>query len=140
MELYLRMNRTLPEDYFATAMFFVTDEAGSFAYDLIHRNRGEILSWPEFKVVMRKRYEKPAICSELLYQKLDNIRFDSTPQRAEFCTKFRSIEQQIFNMSFDNRLCAFLQPLPMKCRLHIKLNAARTKDIEECYQVAREWA
>ena len=56
MELFLRSTRTPADEYFATAIFYLSGDADRFAYDLVRRNGGEPLSWEAFKRSMRERY------------------------------------------------------------------------------------
>jgi hypothetical protein len=59
----------------------------------------------------------------------------------EYCRAFHAIEQQIYDMSFDDRLGTFLKPLPANCQLYIKLSERLiTKDMEYVYGAARTWA
>src|SRR5436305_1174914 len=82
---------------------------------LNRRNNGKNLAWDTFKSEMRERYERSTIRSDLLCQKLENVRYEGPSQMIEYCTAFHAIEQQIFNMNFDNKLRTFLRPLPTNC-------------------------
>src|SRR4051794_24937544 len=139
MESYLRTIRVPPDDYFGTAMFYLVEEADAFVYDLVRRNNGKNLAWDTFKSEMRERYERPTIRSDLLRQKLENVRYEGPSQMIEYCTAFRAIEQQIFNMNFDDKLRTFLRPLPTNCQVYIKLSTT-ANDMEACYHIARQWA
>src|SRR5256886_14571447 len=139
IESYLRTIRIPPDDYFGTAMFYLVEEADAFVYDLVHRNNGKNLAWDTFKSEMRERYERPTIRSDLLRQTLENVRYEGPSQMLEYSTAFRAIEQQIFNMNFDDKLRTFLRPLPTICQVHIKLNVP-ANDMESCYHNARQWA
>ena len=92
MESYLRTIRVPPDDYFGTAMFYLVEEADAFVYDLVRRNNGKNLAWDTFKSEMRERYERPTIRSDLLCQKLENVRYEGPSQMIEYCTAFRAIE------------------------------------------------
>src|SRR5256714_6265106 len=139
MELYLRTIRVPLEDYFGTAMFYLVEEADAFVYDLVCRNNGKNLAWDTFKSEMRECYERPTIHSDLLRQKLENVRYEGPSQMIEYCTAFCAIEQQIFNMNFDDKLRTFLRPLPTNCQVYIKLSTP-ANDMEACYHIARQWA
>src|SRR5437763_8859443 len=139
MESYLRTIRVPPDDYFGTAMFYLVEEADAFVYELVRRNNGKNLAWDTFKSEMRECYERPTIHSNLLRQKLENVRYEGPSQMIEYCTAFRAITQQIFNMNFDDKLRTFLRPLPTNCQVHIKLNVT-ANDMESCYHIARQWA
>ena len=77
-------------------MFDLVEEVDAFVYDLVWRNNSKNQLWNSFKSEMRERYERPTIHSNLLYQKLENIRYDEPSQMIEYCTAFCAIEQQIF--------------------------------------------
>jgi len=94
-EVYLQNIRTPLEDYFAIAMFQGDGEASTFVYDLVRTNNGQMLSWDAFKASMRQRYEKPYIRSDLLRQRLDQVKFEGPSQMIEYCTAFRTVEQQL---------------------------------------------
>jgi hypothetical protein len=58
----------------------------------------------------------------------------------EYCTAFRTIEQQVQDMTFEDKLRNFLKPLPLNGRLHIKLMYLGAKDMDTVYQAACQWA
>ena len=102
-------------------MFQVEGEASTFVYDLVRKNNGKMLSWEAFKAFMRQHYEKPSIRSDLLCQRLEQIKFEGPSQMIEYCTAFRTIEQQLQDMNFEDKLRNFLRHLPSNGQLHIKL-------------------
>src|SRR5947209_512895 len=107
IESYLRTIHIPLEDYFGTAMFYLVEEADAFVYNLVCRNNGKNLAWDTFKSEMRERYERPTIRSDLLRQKLENVKYEGPLQMIEYCTTFHAIKQQIFNMNFDDKLRTF---------------------------------
>jgi hypothetical protein len=128
------------EDYFHTAIFYLDGDAIVFVYDLVRKNNGVSLEWDVFKESMRQKYEKPNIRSDLLRQQLDRVRYEGPSRMMEYCATFRTIEQQLLNMNFDDKLRCFLKPLPPTGHLHIKLMDLKEKDMDVVYQSARQWA
>ena len=56
----------------------------------------------------------------------------------DFCTKFRSIEVQLLNMAFPDRLFIFTEHLPRDLHMHIRDSKVTT--MEDAYSSARDWA
>src|SRR6202035_3354422 len=102
MEAFFRTNRVAPSDYFYNAIFCLTGDADNFVYSLILKNGGRNLSWDEFKTAMIERYDKTTIRNDLLRQQLEKVRFEGPSKIVEYCTAFRTIEQQLFDMDFDD--------------------------------------
>jgi hypothetical protein len=111
-ELYFRNIRTPPDDYFNFAMFHLEGDTCTFIFDLVRKNNGLLLSWETFKAAIRQRYEKPAICSDILRQWLKQVKYEGPSQMIEYCTAFRTIKQQVQDMTFEDKLRNFLKPLP----------------------------
>jgi hypothetical protein len=107
MEYYLRAVRTPAEEYFGTAIFYLSGSAGRFAYSLVQRNGGRPPSWEAFKHSMRERYERGKARSDLLRRQLGHLKYKGPSQMLEYCSQFRDIEQQIVDMGFDDRLHYF---------------------------------
>jgi len=138
-EAYLQTNRVPYDDWFATAIFSLTGDAENFAFTLTEKKNESRLDWKEFIDEMLKRYDRTAIRTDILRQQLERVHYDGTPKMIEYCTAFRTIEQQLPKMDFDDKLRNFLKPLTRGARLHV-----RTKDLKGnmdiVYQAAREWA
>ena len=89
---------------------------------------------------MHQRYEKPTIRSDILRQRLKQIKFEGPSQMIEYCTAFRTIEQQLQDMHFEDKLRNFMRALPINDQIHIKLMDLGAKDMDTVYQAAHQWA
>jgi hypothetical protein len=89
---------------------------------------------------MTERYDRSMIRADLLRQKLENVVYEGVLKMMDYCTAFRTIEQQLFDMSFEDRLHAFLKPLPPGANMHIRLMNLAAKDMDTVYMAARQWA
>ena len=139
MEAFLRTSRIPLDDYFFTAMFYLTKDADDFVYSLVLK-KGRELTWEEFKTAMIERFDKTAIRNDLLRQQLEKVPFEGPAKMNEYCTAFRTIEQQLPHMEFEDKLRLFAKPLPVGANLHIKLMNLQSKNMDIVYQAARQWA
>ena len=130
MEAYRRTNRVGYEDWFATAIFFLTGDAENFAFNLTQRKNTDRLDWEEFIEAMLERYDKMAIRTDILRQQLERVYYEGPSEMIEYCTAFRTIEQQLLNMHFDDKLRQFLKLLPLGASLHIRTKDTVTKDMD----------
>jgi hypothetical protein len=140
MESYLQTNRVSYNDWFSTAIFSLNGEAENFVFNLVEKRRTYKMDWEEFREAMLDRYDKTAIRTDVLRQQLEKVRFEGPPKMIEYCTVFRTIEQQLLNMDFDDKLRSFLKPLTTGASLHIRNKNLEGKDMDIVYQAAREWA
>jgi Retrotransposon gag protein len=140
MESFLHSTRTPADEYFSTAIFYLTGDADSFAYELVRQNNGQAPSWSAFKHSMRERFERSSARSDLLRRQLTRLKYQGISQMQDYCSQFRSLEQQIFNMSFEDRLCYFERRLPAECQYHIRLMDLSRGNMETVYEAAQRWA
>jgi Zinc knuckle len=116
-----------------------------------YRRRGQLRVFPHpeerrqkpvlgrVKADMIERCDKSTIRNDLLRQQLKKVQFEGPSKIVEYCTALRTIEQQLFDMDFDDKLRHFVKPLPIGANLHIKLMDLRSKDMDIVYQAARQW-
>ena len=140
MESFLHSTRTPGDEYFSTAIFYLTGDADSFAYELVRQNNGVAPSWGAFKHSMRERFERSNARSDLLRRQLMRLKYQGVSQMQDYCSEFRTLEQQIFNMSFEDRLCYFERRLPAECQYHIRLMDLSKNNMETVYESAQRWA
>jgi hypothetical protein len=140
MESFLRSTRTPADEYFSTAIFYLDGDADDFAYELVRQNGGDSPSWSSFKHSMRERFERSKARGELLRRQLKYVKYHGPSQMLEYCSQFRSLEKQIFNMDFEDRLSLFEQRLPAECQYHIRLMDLTGNNMETVYEAAQRWA
>jgi transposase InsO family protein len=140
MESFLRSTRTPADEYFSTAIFYLDGDADDFAYELVRQNGGDAPSWSSFKSSMRERFERSRARGELLRRQLKYVKYHGPSQMLEYCSQFRSLEKQIFNMDFEDRLGFFEQRLPAECQYHIRLMDLTGNNMETVYEAAQRWA
>jgi len=95
----------------------------------------EVMMWDLFKKALTARYDRQGIRSDLLRQELETVKYEGVRRMAEYITAFREIENQIYEMEFNDRLCIFVHPLPTECIMQIhSMPGIATKDMEVVYQ------
>ena len=140
-EWYFRLKKTHEDDKVDLISFALEGDAESFFYYCFIVNNGIELTWTEFQHAFRQKYEAPQMRGTLLRDKLDALRYRGPPHMPDYCEKFRSIESQIYDMAFIDRLDKFLSRLPSDAAMHIRnQDSMKSKDMEVVYQLARQWA
>ena len=132
---------SIPEDMkVANISFLFSGDADSFFHYLVVKNNGMDPTWQELRHALISKYENPLARADILRDKLHAVRYHGTQRMAEYCEKFRSIEIQIYDMAFADRILAFIKYLPPEAARFIKNGNHQSKDMEVAYQLARQWA
>jgi Integrase core domain/Zinc knuckle len=132
---------SIPEDKkVSNITFLLKGDADSFFYYLVVQNNGVDPTWEELRHALIAKYEKPLARADILRDKLKAVQYHGTTHMAEYCEKFRSIEIQIYDMAFPDRITHFIERLPLEAARHIKNGNLQSKDMEVAYQLARQWA
>jgi hypothetical protein len=94
-------------------------------------------TWEEFREELIAKFERGSVREDPLRQKLRSIRFTGIRNMEDFCTKFPSLEMQLLNMAFPDRLYIFTEYLPRELHMHIRDSKVAT--MEDVYSSAKEW-
>ncbi len=140
MEQLFLLNRIPEEHKSRIAGFLIKDDAANYLYYLLVNRRGRDMSWQELRQHFRSKYENPQTYGRLLREKLEAVRFKGSARMADYCTNFRYIESQIFDMAFEDRLKHFIRPFPRDLALYITTTDLSKGDMEPVYALARQWA
>jgi len=114
--------------------------AREYMIEQIHRNNDTLLTWEEYKYVMRERYDKPERRDRKLREYLEKLRYPGPARMEEFCVEFHRVETQISDreLTFRGRLLIFMRTMPHEVRTCINLSRPTTMD--DAYQTASTWA
>src|SRR5579859_5604939 len=143
LESLFNVAKVPEESRFTHTMFALQGDAQTFVVYLLKRMEvgKEVMTWDLFKKVLTARYNRQGIQSDLLRQELETMGYEGVRRMVEYITAFREIENQIYEMEFDDRLHIFVHPLPTDCTMFIRtMPGIATKDMEVVYQAARSWA
>src|ERR1700694_1154215 len=131
----------IAEDFKVPAVSsLVAGDADNFYYYLATRNDGTSPNWKEFRPAFIQKYENATARRDLLRQKLRTIKYSGHSHMAEYCEEYRTIEAQIYDMAFTDRLYFFSLHLPNEVALYLQDIDIRSEDMEVVYQAARQWA
>src|SRR5271156_2248033 len=140
-ERFFKLKNTADDRKVDLASFSLEGDAQSFFHYCFIRNNEIDLTWDEFKHALRQKYEVPRMRATLLRDKLESLRYRGPQHMPDYCEKFRSIESQIYEMAFTDRLNYFLKKFPPEAAMHIQnQDSLRSEDMEVVYQLARQWA
>ena len=137
---FFKLNGVTEENKVATASSALRKGAKSFFYYLVVTNQYKDPSWRVFEREFIAKYENAAARGDFLRDKLQRVRYHGISKMAEYCEEFRSIESQIYDMAFSDRLLNFSRPIPPELAMHLRNSDLRSKDMEVVYQLARQWA
>lgn len=137
---FFKLNGVAEDNKVATVSNALRRGAKNFYYHLVASRRYKDPPWPVFEKEFIAKYENAAARGDLLRDKLQRIRYHGTSRMAEYCEDFRSIESQIYDMAFPDRLLNFSRPIPADLAMHLRNSDLRSQDMEVVYQLARQWA
>jgi hypothetical protein len=137
---FFKLNGVTNDHKVAVASNALRRGAKSFFHYLVVNSGYKDPPWPVFEQELIAKYENMAVRADLLRDKLQNIRYHGVSKMAEYCEEFRSIESQIYDMAFPDRLLNFSRPIPAELAMHLRNSDLRSKDMEVVYQLTRQWA
>jgi Aspartyl protease/Zinc knuckle len=124
----------------ASVIPLLTHDAGTF-YFRIYAESGRIPTWTELSHALIQRYENATGRRELLFSKMQNIRYFGHSKMADFCSEFRQAESHIYDMGFADRLYWFSRALPTDAAMYIHNHLKQdAQTMEHMYIQARYWA
>ena len=116
---------------------YIYGKAPKYYMYLTTVNDGIASYWKDFRHALISRYHHPAAREKILRHKLEAIHFKGIHR---YCQEFRTVEAQVYDMAFLDRLNDFLRKPPLEASLHIRNAAGDTRDMEVVYRLACQWA
>src|ERR1700694_581776 len=140
VENWFLMNGIAEDFKVPAASSLVAGDADNFYYYLVVSNDGTSPNWKQFRHAFIQKYENATARQDLLRQKLRTVKYGGHSHMPEYCEDYRTIEAQIYDMAFSDRLYWFSTHLPNEAALYLQDIDLRSKDMEVVYQAARQWA
>ena len=139
VDLALRVANVAIQDQLANVVPFIKGDADSWLYGFISKYPPPGPTYEQFKTALIQKYEHSEIRDDHLRARLQNLRLGPFGLRNinDFVSKFRTIELQVHEMAFKDRLHFFTKSLPSDLALYLR--DQKFKDMESVYESARQW-
>ena len=115
-------------------------DAFTFYYYLVSSDNNVDPSWKVFQEEFTRKYDNTEARSNQLRYQLASTKYHGTHGMSEYIERFRSIEAQIHDMHFCDRVLNFIRPFPHELRTLVLNSDLSYKDMDISYQIARDWA
>src|SRR5580704_7682921 len=115
--------------------------AGEY-YRSVTKRKGHIMSWPQLREVLGRRYDNTESQQAVLEYKMKCSQYRGEDRMDEYVTRYRELEVRTPDVGYKEKYFWFVRTLTLELKTHLREHVQKKmgQDMEAVYDAATNWA